>query len=212
MLEARKEFEEELVLDPTNARAAYELAELKRKAGELDAARKLFEQAVTHYPAFEHALVGLARTLIALGRPADALPHLRAALKANPENEVAHYQVAQAYRALGNTPEQEKALAEFNRARSQADRARPRCPKRARTSHRRCSTSNLRNDASNIDLRAMTGGLPARILGASAAIASCLAILHAWGPESVTFTDVTKESGITFSHVWSPRRSTSSNR
>ena len=111
VLEARKEFEEELVLDPTNARAAYELAELNRKAGELDAARTLFEQAVTHYPAFEHALVGLARTLIALGRPAEALPHLQAALKANPENDVAHYQVAQAYRALGNTPEQEKALA-----------------------------------------------------------------------------------------------------
>ena len=122
VLAAGKEFEEELVLDPTNARAAYELAELNRKAGELDAARKLFEQAVTHYPAFEHALVGLGRTLIALGRPALALPHLQAALKANPENEVAHYQVAQAYRALGNTPEQEKALAAFNRARSKADR------------------------------------------------------------------------------------------
>jgi tetratricopeptide (TPR) repeat protein len=122
VLEARKEFEEELVLDPTNARAAYELAEMNRQAGELDAARTLFEQAVTHYPAFEHALVGLARTLIALGRPADALPQLQAVLRANPENDVAHYQVAQAYGALGNAPEQEKALTLFNRARSQADR------------------------------------------------------------------------------------------
>ena len=91
---------------------------MNRKAGDLEPARKLFEQAVTHYPAFEHALVGLGRTLIALGRPADALPYLQAALKGNPENEVAHYQVAQAYRALGNTTEQEKALAEFNRVRS----------------------------------------------------------------------------------------------
>ena len=132
VLEARKEFEEELVLDPTNARAAYELAELNRKAGELDAARKLFEQAVMHYPAFEHAQVGLGRTLIALGRPAEALPHLQAALKANPENEVAHYQVAQAYRALGNTPEQEKALAEFNRARSQAERRTAAVPEKSR--------------------------------------------------------------------------------
>ena len=77
---------------------------------------------MTHYPAFEQALVGLARTLIALGRPADALPHLKAALKGNPDNEVACYQLAQAYRALGNTAEQEKALAEFNRVRSLADR------------------------------------------------------------------------------------------
>jgi len=132
VLEARKAFEEELVLDPTNARAAYELAELNRKAGELDAARKLFEQAVTHYPAFEHAQVGLGRTLIALGRPAEALPHLEAALKGNPENEVAHYQVAQAYRALGNTREQEKALAEFNRARSRAERRTAAVPGKSR--------------------------------------------------------------------------------
>jgi tetratricopeptide (TPR) repeat protein len=116
--EARKAFEAELSLDPTNANAAYELAEMNRKAGELEPARTLFEQAVTHYPAFEQAQVGLGRTLIALGRPADALPHLQAALKGNPENEVAFYQVAQAYRALGNTAEQEKALAEFNRLRS----------------------------------------------------------------------------------------------
>jgi predicted Zn-dependent protease len=121
LLEARKAFEAELALDPTNANAAYELAEMHRKAGELESARQLFAQAVTHYPAFEHALVGLARTLVALGRPADALPHLKAALKGNPDNEVACYQLAQAYRALGNTTEQERALAEFNRVRGRAE-------------------------------------------------------------------------------------------
>ena len=118
--EARKEFEAELALDPTNANAAYELAEMHRKAGELEPARKLFEQAVSHYPTFEQALVGLGRTLVALDRPAEALPHLQAALKGNPENEVAHFQAAQAYRALGNSADQEKELAEFNRLRSLA--------------------------------------------------------------------------------------------
>jgi hypothetical protein len=44
------------------------------------------------------------------------------------------------------------------------------------------------------------------MLSASAALASCLAILHGRGPESVRFTDVTKESRITFSHVWSPEK------
>jgi len=116
--EARKAFEEELALDPTNANAAYELAEMHRKAGELESAQALFAQAISHHPAFEHALVGLGRTLIALGRPREALPHLQAALKKDPDDDVAHYQVAQAYKALGNTAEQEKALAEFNRIRS----------------------------------------------------------------------------------------------
>jgi len=119
--DARKAFEEELALDPTNANAAYELAEMHRKEGELEPAHTLFAQAVKSYPGFEQARVGLGRTLISLGRPAEALPHLQAALKVNPENEVTYYQLAQAYRALGNGPEQEKALAEFNRVHALAE-------------------------------------------------------------------------------------------
>ena len=122
--QARKAFEEELGQDPSNANAAYELAEIHRKAGELEPARKLFEQALAHYPGFDHAQVGLARTLIALGAPAEALPHLKAAIARNAESEVAYYQLAQAFKALGNTVEQEKALAEFNRVRSVAGQRR----------------------------------------------------------------------------------------
>jgi tetratricopeptide (TPR) repeat protein len=122
-VEARRAFEEELALDPTNANAAYELAEIRRKAGELEPARALFQQAVTAYPEFDAARVGLGRTLIALGRPADALDHLRAAIASNPVNEVAYYQLAQAHRALGNVAEQEKALTEFNRLRARDERA-----------------------------------------------------------------------------------------
>ena len=118
--EARRAFEAELVLDPTNANAAYELAEIHRGAGELEPARQLFEQAVAHHPAFEHAQIGLARTLIALDRPADALPHLKAALDLNPDSSVAYYHVARANRALGDTKAQQLALAQFNRTRSLA--------------------------------------------------------------------------------------------
>jgi predicted Zn-dependent protease len=118
LAEARKAFEDELSLDPTNANAAYELGELDRTAGDLESARQRFEQAVTHYPAFEHALVGLGRTLVALDRPAEALRPLQTALKTNPESDVAFYQIAQAYRALGNTAAQERALADFSRVRS----------------------------------------------------------------------------------------------
>ena len=91
---------------------------MRRKAGELEPARVLFEQAVAAYPGFDDARVGLARTLIALGRPTEALDHLRAAIRSNPANDVAHYQLAQAHKALGNAVEQEKALAEFNRLRA----------------------------------------------------------------------------------------------
>ena len=59
---------------------------------------------------------------------AEALPRLQAALKHDPDSEVAHYQIAQAYRALGNTAEQERALAEFTRLRSRAEARRAAIP------------------------------------------------------------------------------------
>lgn len=122
LAEARGAFEEELRIDPTNANAAYEIAEMHRKGGELDRAREYFEQALTHYPDFEEALLGLGRTLLAQGQPAQAVPRLEAAVKRNPENDVAHYQLAQALGALGKTAEHDKALAEFTRLRSVAER------------------------------------------------------------------------------------------
>jgi len=118
--EARRAFEDELALDPTNANAAYELGEMARKAGDLESARKLFEQGVKYHPAFEQALVGLGRTLIALGRPEQAVTHLNAAIETNPENHVAWYQLAQAWRVLGNTGSQQSALENFKRARAAA--------------------------------------------------------------------------------------------
>jgi tetratricopeptide (TPR) repeat protein len=120
--EAASEFEQELGLDPTNASAAYELGEMQRQSGQLDKARELFEAAVGHYPEFEEAQVGLGRVLIALAKPELALPHLRKAVALNPGSEVPQYQLSLAYRALGNTAEQQKALAEFQRLKSEKAR------------------------------------------------------------------------------------------
>jgi len=117
--EASKEFEQELELDPTNANAAYELAEIWRKSGQLEKARALFDTALQYYPDFEEAHVGLAAALISLARQNEALPHLQQAIKLNPADEVAYYRVSQVYKALGNEAEQQKALLEFRRLRAQ---------------------------------------------------------------------------------------------
>lgn len=121
-LEALKEFEQELELDPTNANAAYEAGEIYRRMVQLDKAREFFEMALNHYPDFEDAQIGLGRGLIALGKPDLALPHLRKAISLNPENEVSYYQLSLAYRALGDVAEQQKALAEFQRLRTEKSR------------------------------------------------------------------------------------------
>jgi tetratricopeptide (TPR) repeat protein len=113
--EALKEFEQELQLDATNANAAYEAGEIHRKSARFDKALVLFAQAVKHYPDFEDALVGFGRTLVSLGRAEEALSPLRKAISLNAANEVSWFQLAQAQRALGNTAEQQKSLAEFQR-------------------------------------------------------------------------------------------------
>jgi tetratricopeptide (TPR) repeat protein len=121
--EALKEFEQELRLDPTNANAAYEAGEIHRKSARFDQALELFSLAVKHYPDFEEALVGLGRTLISLGRSEQALPNLQKALTLNARNEVSWYQLSLAYKSLGNSIGQQKALVEFQRLRIQKAQA-----------------------------------------------------------------------------------------
>jgi tetratricopeptide (TPR) repeat protein len=115
---AAREFEEEVRIDPSNANAAYELGEIRRKAGDLDKARELFQMAVEHYPDFEEGLVGLGRVLVSQGKADLALPPLTRAVSLNPEDDVAYFQLWQAHRALGHREEQEKAQAEFQRVRT----------------------------------------------------------------------------------------------
>jgi len=119
--EAVKELEQELALDATNATAAYELGEIHRRAGRLDEAERLFAAAVEHYPDFDQARLGLGRVLLAAGRAEPALAHLRRAVAIDPENDVAYFQLARAYQALGNVAAQQEALARYQalRARKQ---------------------------------------------------------------------------------------------
>jgi tetratricopeptide (TPR) repeat protein len=121
--EAMKEFEQELQIDPTNANAAYELGEIHRKSARFDKAFELFALAIKYYPDFEDALVGLGRTLITLGKPEQALPHLQKAISLNSENDVSWYQISQIHKALGNAVEQQKALAEFQKLREKSRQA-----------------------------------------------------------------------------------------
>jgi tetratricopeptide (TPR) repeat protein len=114
---AVQEFQAELRLDPTNANAAYELGEMHRRKGSLDEARSMFERAVTAYPDFAEARIGLARVLAAQESPERALPHLQKAVSLEPDNEVAWYQLSVAHGKLGHPAEQRQAIEEFQRLR-----------------------------------------------------------------------------------------------
>ena len=120
--EAVKELEQELALDPANATAAYELGEIHRRAGDLEAARKLFAAAVAHYPDFAQAQLALGRVLVAGGDPQAALAHLRKAIALDPENPVAYYQLSRAHQAAGNAAGQQEALAKFQALRARDEK------------------------------------------------------------------------------------------
>lgn len=119
---AEKEFERELQIDPANANAAYELGELNRKANRFDDAQRYFEQALQHYPDFPEAQLGLAAVLQSMKEPDQAVIHAQRAVAIDPENEVGWYRLAQIQKALGNSAEQESALAEYRRLHDRSNR------------------------------------------------------------------------------------------
>ena len=103
--QALQEFQQAVAQDPRNAGAEYEMGEIYRRRGQREEAAAHFARAVEIDSRFEEAQVALARTLIDLKKPGDALPHLRAAVRLNPSNEVSHFLLAAAYKAMGNAAE-----------------------------------------------------------------------------------------------------------
>lgn len=115
MDEAAREFELELAISPQNADAEYELGELYRQRGQFGPALEHFSRAVLAVPKFAEARLGLARTLISAGKPREALTHLQEAAALNPQDEVPHFLLASAYKALDDSANQQKEMAQFQK-------------------------------------------------------------------------------------------------
>lgn len=124
---AVREFTAELVVDPANGNAAYELGNIQAQSGNLDEAGKQFALALARYPDFEEALVGLAGVDLTTQKSAAAIPLLEHATRLRPDDEVAWWRLSQADRATGNRQGQAKALATFQKLHSAAAAA-PRAP------------------------------------------------------------------------------------
>jgi tetratricopeptide (TPR) repeat protein len=125
---ALREFEAELQIAPQNADAEYEIGEILRQRGQLEQAAERFGKALEYHPEFEEAQIGVARTLITLGRPQEAVAHLLAAIRLNPLNAVPHFLLASAYKALGNTSNAQKEMATFHKLRASSSQASTQLP------------------------------------------------------------------------------------
>ncbi len=99
--QAKKNFEDELEIDPRNAGAEYILGELAKDANDLAAAIRHFTRATTLDSGFSAAYLGLGTSLVLAKRFADAIPPLEAYEKLAPDSPTGHYQLALAYSGAG---------------------------------------------------------------------------------------------------------------
>jgi len=118
--DARREFEEELKINPLNAGAEYVLGEMARQAGAWTQAADHFSSAARLNPAFADAHIGLGRSLISDSKYEEAIKPLEQAVKLQPENPAAHYHLATAYRRAGRKSEAERESEAFKQASERA--------------------------------------------------------------------------------------------
>ena len=109
--QAKKEFQQELRIDPTNAGAEYVLGELARQAQQWDLAVQHFMRAAKLDSGFGDAFLGWGSALISTKKFSEAVAPLEAAVKLEPQNPAAHYNLATAYARTGHKEDGEREFA-----------------------------------------------------------------------------------------------------
>ena len=120
--DARKEFEQELAIDPVNAAAEFWLGEIARRAGQWEDAIPHFASAAKLDSNFGDALLALGTALNSAGRFTEAIPPLEQYVKKAPEAIAGHYQLYIAYLRTGRKEDsvREMTLHQQLREKSQA--------------------------------------------------------------------------------------------
>ena len=120
--DARRELQQELEIDPSNAGAEYVLGEMAREQGQWPDAIAHFSRAIKLDAGFGDAYLGLGASLLSAKRFAEAIAPLQTAVKLEPQNPGAHYNLAMAFSRSGR---KEDADREFAVHRQMTQKARP---------------------------------------------------------------------------------------
>jgi tetratricopeptide (TPR) repeat protein len=107
---AKKEFEQELKIDPGNASAEFMLGETARQAGQWDDAIAHFSRASQLDESFVEAYLALGMSLNSAGKFSEAITPLTQYVKSQPGDPAGHYQLATAYARTGRKPEAEHEM------------------------------------------------------------------------------------------------------
>jgi predicted Zn-dependent protease len=103
--EGKRELEEELKIDPSNASAIFFLGELARQAGQWDEAITRFSKSAELDPGFAEAFLALGISLNSAQRFSEAVNPLENYIKMVPRDPAGHYQLSVAYARTGRKAE-----------------------------------------------------------------------------------------------------------
>src|SRR6185312_7066275 len=109
--QAKKEFEQELKVDPSNASAEFMLGETARQAGHWDDAIAHFSRASQLDEGFLEAYLGLGMSLNTAQKFSEAVAPLEKYVKLEPADPAGHYQLATAYARSGRKQDAEREMA-----------------------------------------------------------------------------------------------------
>ena len=109
--EARKELQEELRIDPSNAGAEYVSGELSRQTQDFAGAVQHFTRATELDGNFADAWLGLGMSLLSEKEYAPAIAPLKTAVRLEPGNPAGHYALATAFARSGNKEAAEREFA-----------------------------------------------------------------------------------------------------
>ncbi len=114
---AAEQFQEEVVLTPTNPWAFKELAMIEVEQGDTKSATRLLRRGIKNNPDAPELYAALGRVYLQSGDARNALLVLKQAAALDPQNGTYHFQLARAYRAAGRHA---KAEEEMNQTRALA--------------------------------------------------------------------------------------------
>ncbi len=115
LAEARKEFAAELALNPADAVAEYQVGQVLTAEQKKSEAAAHFERAAELRPDFAEALIAVAKLRADAKQYAAAIALLERAIKLQPRNETAHYNLMMTYRNAGRTADAQREKAELDK-------------------------------------------------------------------------------------------------
>ena len=113
--QARREFEAELSLNPSDAVAEYQIGQILVAQGKADEGAARFQRAMALRPDFPEAVVEVAKIRSSLKQYDEAVKLLERAVALQPRSEVARYNLMLAYRNAGRGSDAQREKAELDK-------------------------------------------------------------------------------------------------